>query len=382
MAHFYANALSIILAFDDDPEGLKGVLTDAHIEAIRMLPSFRHLVESKLDDKQFDEVRALLDDKEYMCNLVGTAAKECRAYTASIGEALRLIEIIRAHQQHSTSVPCHELYAKFIAGELDAQSPMVRELLLALKKANSTSLLGILEAVADASLPTVGAQVGPPLEEIKQLVAESVTAEGKDYLTSEFNTVSSTTQALRSTAVSKKIQLEKHTRSLTKADAAYSKIVQAVYDKTQAYLATTLTPLDDVFLHEVYFYDLLSPHRDVFAARSRPTIERALTHPIDYLACECCNIDDETDGHDPVTGTMPSTSIVYKLSLESGLLINCYDLWSAYWSVVSEEGEKDISKETAQAMFYRSVAEMRWLGLVKGTKKRVDHIQKVAWKGL
>lgn len=41
MSHFYANPLSVILGFLDDPDGLSEVLSDAHIEAIRNLPSFR-----------------------------------------------------------------------------------------------------------------------------------------------------------------------------------------------------------------------------------------------------------------------------------------------------------------------------------------------------
>lgn len=41
MSHFYANPLSVILGFLDDPDGLSEVLSDKHIEAVRNLPSFR-----------------------------------------------------------------------------------------------------------------------------------------------------------------------------------------------------------------------------------------------------------------------------------------------------------------------------------------------------
>lgn len=35
-----------------------------------------------------------------------------------------------------------------------------------------------------------------------------------------------------------------------------------------------------------------------------------------------------------------------------------------------------------RALFYRALAEMKFLGLVKYTKKKTDHLAKLAWKGL
>ena len=99
---------------------------------------------------------------------------------------------------------------------------------------------------------------------------------------------------------------------------------------------------------------------------------------------------------------MPVTSILYKLYLESGPLINTFDLWSAFYSIIGgeegiwgrerggaeggkrgEEGEKEgVDKATAQALFYRGLAELRSLGFVRASKKKTDHLAKLAWKGL
>jgi len=104
-----------------------------------------------------------------------------------------------------------------------------------------------------------------------------------------------------------------------------------------------------------------------------------LSQPQDYLACSCCtSADGEEVG---IRGTQPPTSIIYQLYLESGALINIYDLWSAFYSVIAGD-EEDFDVPTAQALFYKSLAEMRFLGFVKHTKKKTDHIAKLAWKGI
>ena len=73
---------------------------------------------------------------------------------------------------------------------------------------------------------------------------------------------------LRSTTVSKKIQLNAHKSGLTKNDAEYSRLVQKVHEVFHAYFDAALRPVEDIFLHEMFFYDLISPHRDVFAPRA------------------------------------------------------------------------------------------------------------------
>jgi origin recognition complex subunit 3 len=43
-------------------------------------------------------------------------------------------------------------------------------------------------------------------------------------------------------------------------------------------------------------------------------------------------------------------------------------------------GEKE--EGDLMALFQRGLAELRYLGLVKSTRKRADHVAKVAWRGL
>ena len=135
-------------------------------------------------------------------------------------------------------------------------------------------------------------------------------------------------------------------------------------------------------------------------------IERALAAPHDYLGCDCCDnrsrAGDGGRGEISLSGTQPATAILYQLYLESGTLINIADLWAAFGAVIrgsadggreggggggeggeaGEEGEAgDIERETL-ALFYRALAELRYLGLLKDSRRKTDHLTKLAWRGL
>ncbi|KAG0133228.1 origin recognition complex subunit 3 N-terminus-domain-containing protein [Tuber indicum] len=363
MSHFYANPLSIILGFIDNTDGLGEVLSTEHVEAIRNVPSFRRYVEGKMAAKEVGEVRKLLTDDNYVRRAVAERIPESRNYGIELGQALTFLEIGRSCTLVQNNAPRYELYSKALSGELQT-SPSVREFLMSLKRMNSTSLLNLLEKVMqEIQTPAVTEPLRPLQEKIKKLVEEAEASGGKKNLISEFDITNNT---LRGTAVSKKVRLGEQKSSLTKQDTEYSALVHQ-------------HGLQNVLLHEVFFYDLRSPHSAVFAPKPRSTIERGLSQPQDYLACSCCT---SADGDEVgIRGTQPPASIIYQLYLESGALINIYDLWSAFYSVIAGE-EEEFDVPTAQALFYRSLAEMRFLGFVKHTKKKTDHIAKLAWKGI
>ncbi|KAI5786389.1 origin recognition complex subunit 3 N-terminus-domain-containing protein [Peziza echinospora] len=417
MSHFYANPLSVFLAFLNDPDEANSILQPEHVEAVRNLPSFRRFVEDKLEAEDTIEVRALLEDDDYVKSAILTACSECRDYTHNLSQTLKVLEVARGCMANqSNRIPRHELYSKALLGELEA-SPIVRDLLLSIRKMGSANLLGLIDKVTaleededtgaahdnDNNIPSF--DLPNRLIPLRERVAELIEESKKANLNSEFGL--SVADNVRATVVSKRVQLSEKKSSLTKEEEEYGKLVQLICDEFEAYFARGLRGLAEVLLNEVFFYDLLAPHRDVFAPRSRHAIERALSRPQDYLGCTCCTDPNETESADTgqytsgesILPSMPTTSILYKLYLESGPLINTFDLWSAFYSVVggsnvgeggggSGTGEEEeevgisISREAAQALFYQSLAELRFLGFVKHSKKKTDHLAKVAWKGL
>ncbi|KAI5786597.1 origin recognition complex subunit 3 N-terminus-domain-containing protein [Pyronema domesticum] len=376
MSHFYANPLSILLAFLDDPAGLKKMLTPQHLDAIRTLPSFRKHVEAALEAETVNtsEIRALLTNNAHLTAFVPALLTECHEYAKQLSSTLEVLELTRGCTS-AAKIPRYELLPRVLSGDLHVESPLVRELLLSVKKMNSNSLLLLLSSLSSTSL---GDTLSPLTSSISELVSET------PVLTSEFDVA---TSSLRSTAVSKKIQISAHKSGLTKNDAEYSELLKKVHEALTECFTESLRPPTEVALHEIFFYNLPAPHKDVFAPCHRGTVEGALTKPADWLGCNCCgdDADEEEDegGEASVKASLPPTSILYQLFLEGGQLVNAFDLWMAFKGVLEGEDEEEgVEEEAAQALFFRSVAELRWMGFLKGTKKRVDHLQKLAWKGL
>lgn len=82
---------------------------------------------------------------------------------------------------------------------------------------------------------------------------------------------------------------------------------------------------------------------------------------------------------DSLSGTQPPTAILYQLYLESGSLINAFDLWSAFQAVVKDQYEDEA---VTMALFFRGLAELKSMGFIKPSRRKVDHLTKLAWRGL
>lgn len=156
----------------------------------------------------------------------------------------------------TNKVSRHELYPKALLGELD-NSPIVREFLLAMKKMTSTKLMNVMDKITALDIDYLKEKLVPLQQDIIDLIEGS----RKKNLSSEFDL--SVADTVRATVVSKRVQLSEKKSALTKEETEYSRIIQQVHDILQEYFSLHLKGLDAVLLHEVFFYDLLSPHRDV-----------------------------------------------------------------------------------------------------------------------
>lgn len=80
---------------------------------------------------------------------------------------------------------------------------------------------------------------------------------------------------------------------------------------------------------------------------------------------------------------MNDTSIAYRLYLEHGRMVNLADWAVQFRDVVMGGDEKPEEKEDEQsakeihARFIRSASELQFLGLVKPTNRKKDHVLKV-----
>ncbi|KAI9792562.1 MAG: hypothetical protein M1816_002082 [Peltula sp. TS41687] len=367
MSHFYANPLSVLLADISPDESLE----PRHYEAIRHLPSFRRLVERSLDDGDTQTARVLLDDDDFLHTKILEHTSHCQE---SAIHMLHAIFVLHSIASVSSDVFLSDLYIKAVSGTL-LDSPVLRNALLAVKKMHSGSLTTLLDQVSSKLLDNSTFQT--ELAAIQGELVSLVRSDNNAVIRSGHDTQK---QTLRTTVIAQKVALSKRQAELSESETSYTKLVDQAYDLLKSYFEATIIFPQELFLHEVFYYDLRSPHREVFSPRPRFAIERALSAPHDYLGCSCCG---GTSAEGGLSSTQPPTAILYQLYLESGALINVFDLWSAFYAIVGggEDGQ-GCDERHALALFYRALADLKFLGMVRHSRKRPDHIAKLAWKGL
>ncbi|KAK3719102.1 Origin recognition complex subunit 3 [Vermiconidia calcicola] len=369
MSAYYGNALSIFL---DSAIKASEVSAD-HFEALRNLDSFRDYCRGLLDNNAIIPLRALLDSDDSLFKVVGAELSRGGEALANVMIAVEVVRELQLWAQGSrATVPSKsKLYCQAMANKL-AGSSLVRSLLLSTRKAPSDAAMRTLTAVMGVEIPK---DLKQQCAKIKKELTEMVMNQPNigQTLRSEDDIKNST---LRTTVVAQKVELSKQKSTLSKQDAAYTALLRRFTDLLEEYLNKTLIDPKSLLFHEIFLYDLKSPHRETFTPRPRHAIERALAAPHDYLDCSCCAPEQ---GDATLAASQPATAVLYQLYLESGSLINVSDLWQAFQAVL---GDSEQTEEQQMALFLRALAEMRYLGLVKGTRKRADHIAKVAWKGL
>ncbi|KAG6088421.1 hypothetical protein E4U15_006096 [Claviceps sp. LM218 group G6] len=385
MCHFYANPLSVLCSpsRQDMPP-----LQKEHLEALRNLPSFRQTVEREVDNctpSSLRHAKALLEDDDYLRAQVHMGYGHRRAWE---DEFLRFLLVLQAAGVQQG--PFSRVYVDGMASDPQLSSSSSsssesqhEELAQAIRRMDSGSLCTLLRRVipifqeGDPSL-NLGAAAGETdarLVESLQTILEELealkTAADKAGITLK-SKYSSHGKVLRTTVIAQKVQLCQDSATLRDEDKKLTELVDDVVSLLSTHFhAHTDSDSPVVLFSECWLYESKSPARDVFVPRPRNAFERSLTRPHDYLNCACCKPDS-----DGLQATLPATAILYQLYLESGSLINVADLWSAFHTLVSREED---DKREALVMFYRGLAELRALGFVKSSKKKVDHIAKVKW---
>ena len=370
MSFYYANALAL---FRDEDMQLKDIPKD-HFAAVRNLPSFRSwFAEGIRRNDGLQSWKDLLEDDSLLHQTIRDRLKANQDALSDMMRALHVIQELQRYNPGSQVTPRSKLYIQAMSNKLHGSS-LIRSLLLSTRKAPSDTMDEIITAIVRI---LKSSQFHQEFQK-SRLELHDLLKDQQDVsqpLRSEDDVQNST---LRTTVVAQKVELSKQKSTLSKRDTAYTKVLRQFTDSLEQYFQKTLIDPKSLPFNEICIYDLKSPHREVFTPRPRHAIERALAAPHDYLDCDCCAPGKGDGNEQTLSASQPATAVLYQLYLESGGLINASDLWQAFQAVMGDER----TDEQNMALFQRALAELKYLGLVKNTRKRVDHVVKVAWKGL
>ncbi|PTB36967.1 uncharacterized protein TrAFT101_007175 [Trichoderma asperellum] len=392
MCHFYANALSVLLA--PEVEGGGEILQAEHIEALRHLPSFRNEVEKAVGLATTDSLqhaRSLLEDDEYLLSQA-QASNDCRqSWMDGHLRSLLVREAAGAIQPPLSRAYVDSLSTTHPESGNGSLTEYIRRMSIG-------ALIGTLRRVISIfkeGEPSLHLQPASQEEDVALLGFLEETLSRLEQLESDAESAgitlltkySSQSKVMRTTVIAQRVQLSRDSAALRDEDRQLTNIVDAVSERLTLHIRASRP--EKVLFSETWLYDNRSPLRDIMVPRPRVTFKRSLARPYDYLACSCCRGGDAEDG--TMQATLPATSILYHLYLEAGSLINVADMWSAFYALVSGHKEEEEESEehdkqqqqhderTALVMFYRGLAELRAMGFVKSSKKKTDHIAKVRW---
>ncbi|GIY04045.1 origin recognition complex subunit 3 [Caerostris darwini] len=144
-----------------------------------------------------------------------------------------------------------------------------------------------------------------------------------------------------------------------------------------------ISPPSQSPLYEIFYFDDATSVKKHLMAVPRVSSCYTLSNPHHYLQCKCCkvNLSDE------MQSTMPDISILYKLHLESGKLINLYD-WLENFKTIKSSTEyvrkkprtkSKVNDNDLNIRFLLAVSELQMLGFIKPTKRKTDHVARTTF---
>lgn len=352
-------------------------LHSSHYEAIRILPSFRKLVETKVKSQEIIRARELLEEDAVVLEEIEIALESKEKDT------LRFLRALLVFQKATNEIDGGiELYMTIFEGELQ-DSEYLERMLKSIKGMAPEELIAftsrIIAAIQDGS-PEMELEGWPDededflikVQEIETKVAsllEQAEEDGVPIRSSE----AINSKSMRTTVIAQRVELARQKSTLSEAEREFIGVTEKLTTLLGQYFA--LDNPKDLFLHETWLCDSTASILDVFAPKPRTAIEEALTAPNQFINCEVA-----TDGDTP-SATQPAVAILYQRYLEAGALINMADMWSSFLEILAGD-DPDYDEREALMLFYRGLADLKLLGMVKQSKKKADHLAKVSWRGI
>ena len=133
--------------------------------------------------------------------------------------------------------------------------------------------------------------------------------------------------------------------------------------RLENYLSTLTAPTTWP-LHEIMWYSNHIELQNMLVGKCRTALHRGLTNPNLYLQCS-----ENTP--------KPDLCHLYEMFHEHGRLISLHDWIQSFNSLL---GKKKISGET-HAQFISAVSELHFMGYLKPTKRKTDHVSKLSLLG-
>ncbi|XP_056152114.1 origin recognition complex subunit 3 [Lampris incognitus] len=382
LEHFYSQPLSVMCCIKKEALVNATQLSHKDCERVRKLPSFRSYVETQEPQEQVK----LLTSDTHVKEVCQKLLKSLHKYHKNYYPILRCLHTLTSSlprcplgkQIRELHILCLE---RNVWEEEEYKSAM--ELLGMMAKEDLVSSLQrcaeILKSVTSKKMRSTLVELEDLLKEFKLLNTASEMAAHEEDISSPGKSLQKKTDLFQLQKTLLEMRESRRAKKLSRYEVLRNKSLEFIDGLVRTYLL----PPETHPLNEVCYYSSSPILRRHLNATPRTSIQTALSNPYHYLQNSSLRTEDGT-----VSNAAPDICIVYKLHLECGRLINLYDWLEAFATVVSAAEGKDPNSEDygkvdelKHARFIQAVTELEFLGFIKSTKRKTDHVARLTWGG-
>uniref|UniRef100_A0A673IEP8 Origin recognition complex subunit 3 n=1 Tax=Sinocyclocheilus rhinocerous TaxID=307959 RepID=A0A673IEP8_9TELE len=347
LEHFNSQPLSVLCCQKQEALLSAKTLSKQNVERIRHLPSFMRYVETQEPQEQ---VRLLTND-EHVKEVCQKLLKNLHKYHKNYYPVLQCLHSLTSSlPKFPLGKHIRELHVSCIEKNLweTEEYDSALQLLRILAK---DELVAALRKCAEILKSANTKRMQNALQQLEDFIGRLETLEED----SSGNGVVSAKMEYQRTDLFQlqKTLLEKESRR-TKRMNSFEVLRSQVIDFIDSLVREYLTPAEFQPLNEVCYYSSSGVLRQRLNVTPRTSIQAALSHPFYYLKNASLKTDAGT-----ISSAAPDLCIVYKLHLECGLSFS----------------------NTVDGTCHCAVSEMEFLGFVKSTKQKTDHVARLTWGG-
>lgn len=362
--HFFVNNTASLCCGINNVEKTLKSLTKENLEEFRQLPSIDYYFQGKehLDDKSF---------KKFLENCVNK-------FQRYMHEFLTVLKLLHAFASNCPGFPLGKhfggIYGDAVSSNLtetDNYTRVIQYLLHLPKEEFLMKFEQVLKAVEreEEFLPE---NLMCYLEENYKILHEASEEILPSAISVEESPKSDFMTYNKRSAFQNSLRNNAHKQTCSPYKEAREKLVDYL-DKSV--FSVYLKNPRKIIGHEIFcFHDKALVTRQIKGSL-RAAIESALRNPKIFLQCPCCSITDDME----ILQSMPDLVIIYKLHKENKKLINMYDWLQSFLMIIDPE-HSDEQREinpVINSRFSQAVAELQFLGYIKGTKMKTDHVKRL-----
>ncbi|XP_059501264.1 origin recognition complex subunit 3 isoform X2 [Stegostoma tigrinum] len=387
LEHFYSQPLSFLCCTLDEANDRIQNLAHGECELIRQVPTFMRYVDSQDSENQIE----LLTNDQYLKDDVQKLLKDLHIYHKNYFPVLKCLHILTSSlPKYPLGKQIRELYIACLEKNIWETEEYSSAFQLLGMMAND-ELVCLLQKCIDVLKSSMQQK---PLTDIMQKLEEflskfqklddiAVKMEDKegdeDHKMSPEKSLQKRTDLYELQKTLMELKKSRRSKKLSRFEVLRMEVLEFMDKLVRQYLL----PPETQPLHEVVYFSAASTIRRHLNAAPRTALQAALSKPYNYLKNEAVRSKEGA-----ITNTAPDICIVYKLHLECGRLINLYDWLQAFVTVVTAAEGQDPDKmsngqvdQVLHARFIRAVSELEFLGFIKPTKRKTDHVTRLTWGG-